>query len=169
MSGVSKQVRVATIISAHGIRGQVKIRCFTESPQTVAGFGTLHDKRGNAYRIAQYRVEKEHSLIATLEGIADRNAAEPLKGTELFVPSNKLPPLKDDSEYYWEALIGLEVRDTDGELLGIVHAVHNFGASDIIEIAFPNGEMEMFPFVDNIFPEVKQHEGYIKFVPPEVI
>jgi 16S rRNA processing protein RimM len=92
-------------------------------------------------------------VVAAVDGITDRNAAEALRGTELFVPRAVLPPT-DDDEFYQDDLIGMEVVDAAGAARGAVLAVHNFGAGDVLEIAPPLGATFFLPFSRDAVPTV---------------
>ncbi len=159
---------LGVITGAHGIKGEVKIKTFTESPGAIAIYGALHTRSGGAsYRIDRYRVAKD-LVIASLEGVTDRNAAEALKGTELCVRRKSLPELEDSNEFYHADLIGLRVELGDGSVFGSVVALLNFGAGDIIEIA-PEGNKEtvLFPFTRKTVPEVDIAKGRIIVALPD--
>ena len=131
-----KKVCVARIGAAHGVRGAVKLWTFTEDPFAVQRYGPLVSKDGSRqFEVAQARQAKGH-LVATLKGIATRDEAERLNGTELFVARDKLPTI-DADEFYHADLVGLAAVTTTGDPLGRVMAIHNFGAGDILEIAPP--------------------------------
>lgn len=129
----SKPVTLAVVTGAHGVTGEVKLKLFTDdlTPYRAFNEGAL-------------RLEKLRGNIARFHGIADRNAAEALRGTELTVPRDALPPLAE-GEYYHADLIGLPVVSTEGADLGRVMAVENFGAGDVLEIERPNGKRFMVP------------------------
>ncbi len=126
---------------------------FTEDPLSIASYGPLQTKDGKrTYTIKRIRAAKTH-LVATLDGVTTREAAEPLSGVELFVSREQLPA-PADGEFYHTDLIGLAAETTQGEPLGTVVAVHNFGAGDIIEIAPPRGPTIMLPFSNTVVPVV---------------
>lgn len=145
---------IARIGAPHGVRGAVKLWPFTENPLTLQDYGALTTKDGaRAFRVASLRAAKDH-LVATLEGINDRDAAARLNGIELYVSRDALPPT-DDGEYYHADLIGLAAVDGAGAPVGSILAVHNFGAGDIIEVApIGGGETWLVPFTDNAVPKV---------------
>jgi len=149
----SKQICVARIGAAHGVRGEVRLWTFTEDPLAVLNYGPLATKDGSRrFEIARAREAKGH-LVAVFKGIADRSAAERLNGIELYIARDQLPAT-DDDEYYHADLIGLAAETTAGEPLGRVVAIHNFGAGDIIEIAPPAGVTMMLPFTNAVVPTV---------------
>ena len=144
---------VARIGAPHGVRGAVKLWTFTEDPLAVQSYGPLTTKDGaRQFEIASMRAAKDH-LVATFKGVASRNDAEKLNGIELYIAREKLPAT-DDGEYYHADLIGLAAVNADGESLGKVIAIHNFGAGDIIEIAPPQGTTLLLPFTNAVVPTV---------------
>ena len=120
------KVTLAVVIGAHGIGGEVRLKVFAENFAAYKSFndGALSLKSARA---------GNNGTIARFAEVADRNAAEAMRGTELTVPRSSLPPL-DDGEYYHTDLIGLAVVSTDGDVIGRVVAIDNFGAGDVIEI-----------------------------------
>lgn len=165
----SPLVLVGTIIAAHGIRGQVKLESYTENPRAIAEYGTLLDAKGTPLFKVSIKGQTGPHLIAEIEGITTRNHAETLIRTPLYI-SRALLPETEESEFYQHDLIGLKVRRADGTQFGTVLAVHNFGASDIVEITLTESkDTEMFAFTSATFPEVNIKEGYIVIDPPEVI
>jgi 16S rRNA processing protein RimM len=107
---------------------------------------------------------KDHWL-AKIAGIEDRDAAEALKRTQLFVERDKLPP-PDEDEFYHADLIGLRAELPDGTALGTVSAVLNFGAGDILEIALPSGKKPLLPFDRETVPEIDMAAGRLVIDPP---
>ena len=125
-------VSVGVITGAHGIQGEVKLRSFTAEPQAIASYNPLRTAAGGTIEIASLRAQKD-GFIARLKGVTDRNAAEAMKGTELFVPRERLPA-PEAGEVYLHDLIGNEVVLADGTLLGEVAGIANYGASDLIDV-----------------------------------
>ncbi|MCA1429905.1 MULTISPECIES: ribosome maturation factor RimM [unclassified Bradyrhizobium] len=165
---MSALVCVARIGAAHGVRGAVKLWTFTEDPFAVRRYGPLSTKDGRRqFEIAQVREAKDH-LVATFKGVATRDEAERLNGIELYVPREKLPAT-DEDEYYHTDLIGLAALTTDGDALGRVLAIHNFGAGDIIEIAPPKGPTMLLPFSNAVVPEVDLKGGRVVIALPQEI
>jgi 16S rRNA processing protein RimM len=135
-----RTVTLAVIIGAHGVTGEVRLKLFTD---TVAGLKAHGRFNGGALTMNGVR-DGSNGAIARFAEIPDRNAAEAMRGTELTVPRDALPPLPE-GEYYHADLIGLPAVSTDGEALGSVVAIENFGAGDVIEIERPNGKRFMVP------------------------
>jgi 16S rRNA processing protein RimM len=125
-------VLVGTITGAHGIRGEVKLRSFTADPAAIAAYSPLETAKGAKIEIAKLRPQKD-GFIAILKGVTDRNAAEALRGTELFVPRERLPEPEED-EVYVHDLIGLPVFLADGSRLGEIVEVADYGAGDLIDV-----------------------------------
>jgi len=132
-----RPVTLAVVTGAHGVTGEVRLKLFTDDLSTYRQF---NDGR---FTLKSVR-DGGNGAIARFTEITDRNAAESLRGTELTVPRSALPPL-DDDEYYHVDLIGLTVATDAGAAVGIVAAVENFGAGDILEIEQPDGNRFMVP------------------------
>jgi len=159
-------ILLGEIGSAHGIRGEVNIRTFTEDPADIAAYGPLSDKTGKRmFSIAGLRVTAK-AVIARLQGVDDRTAAEKLRNTGLYVKRNQLPELEPGA-YYYEDLAGLAAVNADGGGLGTVLGVVNYGAGDLVEISLP-GEREtlLVPFTTEAVPEVDLEAGRVTVVLP---
>jgi 16S rRNA processing protein RimM len=140
-------VTLAVIIGAHGVTGEVRLKLFTEDLKPYPRF----DAAGRVLTLKSVR-PGPNGAVARFAEIADRNAAEALRGTELTVPRSSLPPLAD-GEYYHADLIGLPCVSTNGEALGAVVLIENFGAGDVIEIERPDGKRFMVPMRPEAVPE----------------
>ena len=158
-------VCVAQIGAPHGVRGAFRLRCFTEVPENVAAYGPVHDEAGRPLFALRILAEAKGGLIAAAPGIADRDAAEALRGRRLYVPRERLPPTADD-EYYHEDLVGLEVLDPSGKPIGTVLAVANHGAGDILEIGTGDGRSELVPFTRAAVPVVDLAARTVQVVLP---
>jgi 16S rRNA processing protein RimM len=162
-------VLVAQIGAAHGIKGEVRLKSFTQEPLSVAGYGPLTAADGRSFEILSARPAAGSSspdmLVVRFKGVDDRNAAEKLNRIELSVPQERLPAA-GEGEYYHADLIGLSAVSRDGVLLGTVVGVHNFGAGDLIEIAPPRGKTLLVPFNDDAVPEVDVAGGRMVVEPP---
>jgi 16S rRNA processing protein RimM len=144
-----KPVTLAAIIGAHGVTGEVRLKLFGE------GFASLKPHKtfnGGALTLEKLKDDGKGGAIARLAGVADRTAAEALRGTALTVPRSALPPL-GEGEYYYADLIGLPAVSTEGEALGSCVAVENFGAGDVIEIEKADGSRFMVPMKAEAVPE----------------
>ena len=170
------KICIGAITGVRGLRGEVRIKSFTAEPDGVAAYGQVTDEAGErAYRI-RVTGHVKGRVIARLDGIDDRDAAESLKGTKLYVPRSILPE-PEDGAFYHADLVGLKAETADGEPLGTVKAVHNFGAGDIIEIAPGDNDGEkdggkdelMVPFTIAAVPDVDLESGRIVVSPPDFL
>ena len=159
-------VCVGQVAAAHGVRGAVKLRCFTAEPEGVAAYGPLCDEAGRELFRIRVLGPTQGGVIAHVQGIADRDAAEALRGLRLYVPRARLPE-PEAEEFYHEDLIGLPARDASGAELGRVAAVLNFGAGDLLELSTEDGGSLMLPFTRAAVPEIDLARGFIVVVPPE--
>jgi 16S rRNA processing protein RimM len=147
------RVLLGRIVGAHGIRGEVMIKTYTAAPEDVAAYGALCDAAGRTFNIERTQATPK-GVIARLAGVRDRNAAEALKGTELFVRREQLP-LPAEGEFYHADLIGLSAVAPDGAVIGDIVGVHNFGAGDIIEVRLPDGrKTALIPFTESHVPAI---------------
>jgi 16S rRNA processing protein RimM len=153
------RVCIGQIGAAHGVRGEVRLRSFTADPLAITHYGPIESEDGRVFEIETLRPAKDH-FVATLSGIADRNAAERLTNTKLYVPRERLPQPSEPDEFYYADLVGLAAVDRTGQSLGTVIAVHNFGAGDLIEVRRGEGEpTELLPFDAATVPEVDLAAG----------
>jgi 16S rRNA processing protein RimM len=153
------RVCLGQIGAAHGLRGEVRLRSFTADPAAIATYGPLETEDGRAFAIESLRPVKDH-FVATLSGIADRDAAARLANTKLYVPRERLPKPAEPDEFYHADLIGLAVVDRAGQSFGTVIAVHNFGAGDLIEVRpDAGGKTELLPFDAATVPQVDLAAG----------
>ena len=151
---MADRILVAEIGAAHGTRGEVRLRSFTQDPLAVKDYGALESQDGTrTFTIESVRPAKD-CLVARIAGVTDRTAAERLRNTKLYVGRDRLPAAADD-EFYHADLIGLVALATDGSELGRVVAVHNFGAGDLIELQpAAGGAAVMLPFTAATVPVV---------------
>jgi 16S rRNA processing protein RimM len=151
----------------HGVRGEIRLQSFTADPRSIAGYGPLTDKSGaRKFALVSIRPQGKDMLVARVEGVTDRAAAQALTGVELFIPREKLPP-PDEDEFYLADLIGLRAQTREGVDIGRVIALRNFGAGDILEVApVGGGETLMFPFTRAVVPVVDVPEGRVVIEPP---
>lgn len=161
-----RPVLLGVVTGAHGLKGDVRLVSFTSDPLAIGDYGPLTSKDGRSWRVSSLRLQK-NGLVARLEGIRDRNAAEGLKGLELFIAREKLPEA-EVGEYYHADLIGLEVEGLEGGLAGRVVAVHDFGAGDLLEIRLGDEDRSfMVPFTDEFVPKVDLGTGRLVVALPQ--
>jgi len=161
-------VCVAAVATAHGIRGALKLRCFTERPEDAVAYGPVYDNKGKRLFALEVIGQSRGGLLVEAEGVHDRNAAEALRGVELFVPRKVLPDLEPD-EFYHSDLQGLEVRRADGTRLGVVRALDNFGAGDILDVLADDGRSFALPFDRATVRTVDLERGLVVEPPPELV
>jgi 16S rRNA processing protein RimM len=164
---VTERVLIAQIGAAHGVRGEVRLKAFTEDPLSVRRYGPLESEDGTRrFEIEAVRPAKD-MLVARLKGICDRNAAEALTNIRLFVARERLPKAAD-GEFYHADLVGLAAATPDGAPFGTVKAVHNFGAGDLLEIEPAGGGATMLlPFTEAVVPVVDIAGRRVVVVPPD--
>jgi 16S rRNA processing protein RimM len=138
-------VTLAVVIGAHGVTGEVRLKVFTED------LGQYKLFNGGALTLKSVR-PGSNGAIARIAEVTDRNAAEAMRGTELTVPRSALPPL-EEGEYYHADLLGLPAVSLEGEALGHVVAIDDFGAGDVLEIERPDKKRFMIPMNAEAVPE----------------
>jgi 16S rRNA processing protein RimM len=137
-----EEVALAAIAGAHGISGEVRLKLFAESADSLRRHKAV---RAGDRLLTLVSLKGDRIPIARFAEIADRNSAEALRGALLTIPRSALPPL-EEGEYYHADLIGLACESSAGEPLGKVVAVEDFGAGDLLEIEKPDGRRTMVPF-----------------------
>lgn len=167
MGDDADRILLGEIGAAQGLKGEVRLRSYTETPTDIAAYGPLQDETGaHEIEIERVRVTPK-ALIARIKGVITREAAEALNRTKLYLPRAKLPASEDEA-WYVADLIGLEAVDATGAPLGRVVAVNNYGASDIVEIApAGGGDTLLLTFTEANVPEVDIEGGRLVVVPPE--
>lgn len=155
-----KTIQLAVIGAAHGLKGEVRVKSFTADPLALREYRPLTDGDGRVYEITAIRRQGD-MLVVRFEGIADRDAAEAVKGKALFVGRAALPGQADEDEFYHADLIGLCAEDADGAAWGRIIAIHDFGGGDILELALPPGGSAMIPFTKDAVPLVDIAAGRV--------
>jgi 16S rRNA processing protein RimM len=163
---IEKSVLLATVIGASGLKGAVKAKIFTASPEALTDYGALKDKQGREYSITAFRAGKPGEAVMSFAGVASREAAEALKGIELFLARDRLPKAGDE-EFYHADLIGLEAQDSEGRILGKIAAIHNYGAGDIIDIVRNDGDSVLLAFTRETVPTIDIPGGRVIVAVPE--
>lgn len=155
-----KRVMVGEIGRPHGVRGLVRLRAFTEDPASIAAYSPLTDEAGTR----RFAVTLKGGDIAAIEGVADRDAAQRLTGTRLYVERDRLPPPAED-EFYLTDLIGLDAVTEGGQHLGSIRAVEDHGAGAFMVVA-GDGAEHLLPFTRAVVPIVDIAGGRVTVVPP---
>ena len=160
-------VCLAVIGAPKGLGGAVRLSCFNENPPGLGAYNPLHaGPGGRAVHVTVVETPRPGQVVARIDGVADRDAAAALNGTRLFVPRSRMPATAD-GEFYHHDLIGLEAFHVDGRSLGLVRAMHDWGAGDTLEIGGgANGPDFMVPFTLANVPVVDVEEGRIVVDPP---
>ena len=160
-----KRICVGIIVGSHGLRGLIKIKSFTVVSEDIFVYGPLTDKDGKRSFALELVSSSKKGLIVKLEGVTTRDASEALRGIELYLSRDLLPNLKED-EFYYSDLIGLVVENTDGEIIGNVSMVDNYGAGEIIEVDLQVGGTAMYRMSLEVVPEIDLKNGRIVVDPP---
>ncbi|PIE14155.1 MAG: 16S rRNA processing protein RimM [Rhodobacterales bacterium] len=164
---MSDLICVGAIAGAFGVRGEVRLKSFTADPEAIADYSPLTTEDGAVNFDVTLTRQIKNGFAARLSGVATKEQADGLRGTRLFAPRDRLPSLPDD-EYYHADLMGLEVYDTGGALLGRVKSVQNHGAGDMLEIHGPGlKNTVLLPFTLAAVPTVDLGAGRLVADPPE--
>jgi 16S rRNA processing protein RimM len=151
--------------AAQGLKGEVRLRSYTQDPAAIARYGALDDEHGRQIEIESLRLTPK-ALIARIKGVTTREGAEALNHTKLYIARSRLPE-REDEEWYHADLIGLAVIDGQGAAIGTVIAIQNFGAGDLIEIKpATGGPTVLVPFTRDTVPEVDVEGRRLVLVPP---
>jgi 16S rRNA processing protein RimM len=166
---VAERVCIAQIGAAHGVRGELRLKSFTEDPLSVTRYGPLETEDGKRrFEIETARLAKD-MLVVRLKGVADREAAERLTNLRLYVARERLPE-PADNEFYYADLVGLAAVTADGTPLGTVKTLHNFGAGDLLEIEpVSGGNTLLLPFTAAVVPVVDIKGGKVVITPPDEV
>ena len=168
MDGETRErVCLGAITGAHGVNGEVRIKVFAENAEDIASYGPLEGEDGKArFTIVRSRTSSS-GVVAKLKGVNDRAAAGLLKGERLYVARDALPETEDE-EWYHADLIGLDVETPDGDRIGTVEAIFDFGAGDLIEVRPDGGgNTLLIPFTTEQVPTVDVNGGRIVASPME--
>ena len=141
--GGERKIALAAIAGAHGVKGELRLKLFSESAESLS----RHEKLcvGGAERRLLAIRDSGKTAVARFEGISDRSAAEALRGSLVEIDRTALPPL-EEGEYYYADLVGLSAEDREGKAIGTVTAVENYGAGDLLEIEVEGGKRSLIPF-----------------------
>lgn len=147
----------------------VRVKSFTATPEDLGAYGDLCDISGQRQfrlRVMGPAPGKRSSdvLLAQIDGVSDRNAAESLRGLRLYIPRSRLPELEAET-YYHADLIGLIVVTTAGATFGTVRSLQNYGAGELLEIERPDRTTQFIPFSHAAVPEVNLTKGQLVIDP----
>lgn len=166
-----KRILLGEITGAHGIRGDVLVRSYTGDPEAIGDYGALTDVAGAApLTLKVVRVTPKGAVVARVSGVTDRNGAEALKGRKLYVARKQMPQPDDAEDFYHADLVGLAAVDADGNAMGEVVAVQNYGAGDLLEIRLTGSKKtELVPFTRAVVPKVDLEARRVTIVMPETV
>ncbi len=163
------RVCLGVVAGAHGVRGLVKIKSFTAEPLDIGAYGPLSDAKGQRQYDPTIKGQVKETVLAAFAGVTDRDQAQALRGTRLYVARSVLPEPEDEEEFYNADLIGLRVENNAGEELGSVKAMHNFGGGDLLEVLPPEGKSWLLPFTKQAVPLVDIKAGRVVVDPPQEV
>ena len=166
MNDPNRLVLVAKVAGAFGVRGEVRIRAYTDNPLALLNYRELRRADGTPGLTLVAGRSFKDGLIARAREIATKEEADAMKGLDLFAPRSAMPEVDEDEEYYLADLIGLAAVSPDGEVLGTVRGVPNFGAGDLLEIAPPRGQTWLVAFTREAVPEIDIAGGRVVVVRP---
>ncbi len=162
---MSQRILVGRFGAPHGVRGEIRLRSFTQDPRAVAGYGPLRAADGRMFALTVVRPLKDNMLVVRVAGVADRTAAEALTNLDLTLDRAALPA-PDEDEFYVADLVGMQAVDPAGEVLGTVVDVPNYGGGDLVEVRPPTGgDTLLFPFTREVVPVIDFAARRITIVP----
>ena len=167
-SASDNRICVGIVTGPHGLKGDVKLKSYPENPKDVAAFGPVTDKSGERQFDIRILSANQKGLVVELSGVRGREAAEAIRGTELYMVRDLLPELEED-EFYYSDLVGLVVEDINGAAIGTVSLVDNYGAGEIIEVDLKDGGTEMYPMSREVVPTIDLKNGRVVINPPAEI
>lgn len=163
---MSTRIVVAQILGAHGVHGRVKLKSFTADEEAVFAYAPLTDESGRReFKLRRTGTGKDH-FLAEVEGVRNKEAADALRGTRLYVERHRLPDPEDEDEFYHADLIGLDTVTADGQPFGTIKAIYDFGAGDMLEIGHVSGKTVFLPFTKACVPVVEIAAGRVVVEPP---
>ncbi len=164
---MSDLICVGSIAGSYGVRGEVRLKSFCAVPEDIEGYSPLTDETGKERFPVVLTRPIKNGFAARLGGVETKEEADALNGLRLYARRDQLPSLPDD-EFYHTDLIGLEVYDTGGTLIGKVKAVQNHGAADLLELHGTGLKSTvLLPFTLEVVPTVDLEQGRIVADPPE--
>ncbi len=166
MAEIEEKIKIAKIATAHGIKGMVKLDFYGDDISIFEKSEYFFDSKGNKFSF-KIKNPVKNQWVAEVNNIRDRNDAEKLRGTDIYINKSNLPEIKDEDEFYYEDLIGMNVLDKDGNISGKITAIQNFGAGDLLEIKPVSGSSYYLPFTKEYVPEVNLTLGKIVILPDD--
>jgi 16S rRNA processing protein RimM len=165
---VTNLILVGRVAGAFGVKGEVRITSFTAEPAALVDYKTLLREDGQVGLTLTGGRPAKGGVVVRAKEVETREQAEALRGLRLYIPRDLLPAPEED-EFYVADLVGMEVRGLEGEVLGRVKSVRDFGAGDLLEVQPPTGESWWLPFTKEAVPEVRMDEGVLVAVRPDEV
>ncbi|MBX3477516.1 MAG: 16S rRNA processing protein RimM [Brevundimonas sp.] len=162
----NRLILVGQVAGGFGVRGEVRVTAYTADPLALTAYGPLLRADGTVgLTLTQARPDKG-GLVGRASQVATKEQADALRGLKLYVPRDRFPE-PDEDEFYLADLIGLEARDADDAVIGMVKSVQNFGAGDMLEIAPASGGATWYlPFTREAAPQVRAAQGWLRVLRP---
>ena len=153
---MSKKIIIAKILTSFGVDGSVKLESFTEKPKDVFNYSNdLYDKNNKNYKITFIKKYRNNVFISKIDGINDMETAKILNNIELYIDIDLLPTINEKDTYYYEELLGLNVKTVDNKCFGKIVNINNYGAGIIVDIKWDNEKVEeSIPFIDDFFKKI---------------
>ena len=168
MSTPPRLIVVGQIAGAFGVKGEVRVRSFTDDPEACFSYGPLMDAAGRVV-LTPVRHRPLNDLFGvTTKEQRQREEWEAMRGALLHIERAALPEA-EEGEVYVSDLIGLHVTHVDGRELGVVKSVQNFGAGELIEIKPASSASYLLPFTEDVFPEIDLDAGVLRASPDEAL
>jgi 16S rRNA processing protein RimM len=165
------ELLIGRVVKAHGITGEIVVEVRTDDPGARFAPGGILRAKGSDDQERSYVVDavREHGgrLLVRLAGVADREAADALRGSMFIVDSEDLPPIDEPDTYYDHQLVGLRVRTTTGQHVGTVAEVLHTAAGELLVVRRDDGGEVLVPFVSAIVPSVSLHDRTVEIDPPD--
>jgi 16S rRNA processing protein RimM len=165
------ELTVGRVVKAHGVTGELVVDVRTDDPERRFAPGSTLRAKGSDRRERSYTIDtvRPHGgrLLVRLEGVADRNAADALRGSLFVIDSADLPPIDEDDTYYDHQLEGLRVRTTAGVELGTVTEVLHTAAGELLAVKRDGAPELLVPFVSAIVTSVSLGDGVVEIDPPD--
>jgi 16S rRNA processing protein RimM len=165
---VTALILVGRVAGAFGVKGEVRIASYTAEPLALLDYKALKREDGSPGLTLNSGRAAKGGIVARAAEVETREQAEALRGLRLYIPRDALPPPEED-EFYVTDLIGLAVETPEGEPLGTVKSVQDFGAGDLLEIQPPEGPSWYLPFTRKAVPDVRLAEGKVIAARPDEV
>jgi len=161
---------IAAIAGAFGVKGEVRIKSFTDDPAACLTYGPLMNETGEIVLTPLKSRPVKGGFAITTKEVKTREQAESLKSTKLYIRRSSLPDA-DEDEFYYSDLIGMTVETADGDKKGRIKAIHDFGSGDVLEIQTPGKKDWYHPFTKDAVPvvDVKSGKVIIEIIEPEEV